>query len=95
MKNYPNGKIYKITNDFSDHVYIGSTCQPLAKRFYEHKKEARRGTKHTRHLFAFATEHGWDRFRITLLEHYPCDSRDELRQREEHHRSIHVGAVCT
>ena len=24
MKNYPNGKIYKITNDFSEHVYIGS-----------------------------------------------------------------------
>ncbi len=51
MKKYPNRKIYKITNDFSDHVYIGSTCQPLAKRFYEHKKEARRGAKHTLHLW--------------------------------------------
>jgi len=35
---YKNGKIYKIINDTSDMIYIGSTCDDLHKRFYAHKK---------------------------------------------------------
>ena len=26
---YSKGKIYKITNDYNDHVYIGATCDTL------------------------------------------------------------------
>ena len=88
MTRYQNGKIYEIRTDFSEQVYIGSTCLPLAKRFFNHKKEEREGGDTNRQLFLLAREHGWHRFRITLLEHYPCSSKDELRQREEHHRSL-------
>ena len=31
---YDNGKIYQITNNLNDMVYIGSTCLPLRKRWY-------------------------------------------------------------
>ena len=41
MTRYQNGKIYEIRTDFSEQVYIGSTCLPLAKRFFNHKKEER------------------------------------------------------
>ena len=33
---YNNGKIYQITNNLNDMVYIGSTCLPLRKRWYNH-----------------------------------------------------------
>ena len=36
---YQNGKIYQITNNIDDMVYIGSTCLPLRKRWYNHKNE--------------------------------------------------------
>jgi hypothetical protein len=29
---YDNGKIYQITNNLNDMVYIGSTCLPLPLR---------------------------------------------------------------
>jgi predicted GIY-YIG superfamily endonuclease len=34
---YKNGKIYCIRSHKSNDVYIGSTTQPLHKRFYHHK----------------------------------------------------------
>ena len=37
MACYENGKIYAIRNNVNDMVYIGSTCNPLHKRFYDHK----------------------------------------------------------
>ena len=88
MSRYQNGKIYQITNDFNDQIYIGSTCLPLAKRFFNHKKEEAKVGDTNRQLFLLAREHGWHRLRIILLEQYPCNSKDELRQREEHHRSL-------
>ena len=36
---YDNGKIYRITNNIDNMIYIGSTCLPLRKRLYCHKKE--------------------------------------------------------
>ena len=36
---YKNGKIYTIRCKNDDTlIYVGSTVQPLHKRFYEHKK---------------------------------------------------------
>ena len=39
MPNYKNGKIYKIVCDISTNVYVGSTIQPLNKRWCAHKKK--------------------------------------------------------
>jgi len=35
---YSKGKIYKITNDFNNDIYVGSSCDTLIKRFSYHKK---------------------------------------------------------
>ena len=35
---YQNGKIYKLVSDATDDVYYGSTCLPLSKRTYGHKR---------------------------------------------------------
>ena len=32
-RDFSQGKIYKITNDYNDDIYVGSTCDTLVKRF--------------------------------------------------------------
>lgn len=80
---YKNGKVYKIVNSVDDSIYIGSTCQPLAKRFYEHKK-ALKTFKYP--LYNHMELIGLDLFDIVLVEEYQCDNKDQLHAREEHWR---------
>eukprot|EP01045_Picozoa_sp_COSAG04_P041000 COSAG04_NODE_12246_length_662_cov_106.149201_1_plen_135_part_00 len=68
---YDNGKIYQITNNIDDMVYVGSTCLPLRKRLYNHKKEHHSGKGPNRRLFLHAKQHGWSEFNIILVELYP------------------------
>lgn len=73
---YSNAKIYKLQGD--DGVfYLGSTCNELRVRFSQHKKQL---TTSAHHHFS---EVGWDTCRIVLVEAYPCESRLQLRQRED------------
>ena len=67
---YTNGKIYQITNNLNDMIYIGSTCLPLRKRWYNHKNEMNYGKGSTRRLFQMAAQIGWDEMRIVLVESY-------------------------
>lgn len=84
MSNYKNGKIYKIVNDIDDEIYIGSTIQPLHVRFGGHKSDI--GKVNSSNISKKMTEETKKYFRIILIEDYPCDNRDQLRAREEHHR---------
>jgi predicted GIY-YIG superfamily endonuclease len=34
-------KIYKITNDYNDDIYIGSTCNTLVRRYSQHKTHSK------------------------------------------------------
>lgn len=79
---YQSGKIYKLVNDVDDMEYIGSTCNPLRKRLYGHKKDALRKDRFVyNHLNAI----GWDTVKIILIENYPSNSRSELTARERYH----------
>jgi hypothetical protein len=70
MRTFENGKIYKITNDFNDSIYIGSTCDTLDKRMIRHKTDRQ---KHpNRLLYKLMNEIGFSRFKIELLENFPC-----------------------
>ena len=72
---YDNGKIYRITNNIDNMIYIGSTCLPLRKRLYCHKKEQHSGKGQNRRLFLHAKKYDWKEFDIYLLEKFPCDTR--------------------
>ena len=67
---YNNGKIYQITNNLNDMIYIGSTCLPLRKRWYNHKNEMNCGKGSTWRLFQMAAQigcHGiWRNFSICV-----------------------------
>ena len=72
-QNFKNAKIYKITNDYNNDIYIGSTCNTLIKRFSHHNCIARKKECNNRALYKLMKEIGETRFRIELIENYPCD----------------------
>ncbi len=79
---FTNAKIYKISNDFNEDVYIGSSCNSLKKRFYFHKSASKVEGKNNTKLYNLINEIGFERFRIDLVEDYPCKDKYELTQRE-------------
>jgi len=81
-QNFSKGKIYKISNDFNDDIYVGSTCDTLTKRFSGHKSSMLDKTKNSTKLYTLMNNVGFDRFRIELIENFPCEDNYQLRQRE-------------
>jgi len=82
MMDYKNGKIYKLVNDVNDIIYIGSTTQPLYKRFDWHKRRSRNESGKKVKLYRAISEIGIDHFKIVLIEEYPCENRQQLFARE-------------
>jgi hypothetical protein len=84
MPDYQNGKIYCIT--FTDgRKYIGSTAVDLEKRFIGHKAEYNRykkGKLNKVSIFRIFDEIGTNGCTISLIEPYPCKTRQELNKRE-------------
>ena len=79
MPNFSNRKIYKITNDYNDDIYVGSTSDSLVKRFSAHKSLSQ---SKDFPLYNLINEIGFERFRIELIENFPCEDVYQLRQRE-------------
>ena len=86
VKVYARGKIYQIECHVTNRVYIGSTTKKyLEARLRDHEKG---------HAYFLAT--GRKRltshevlkngnYTLSMLEMYPCSSKDELLARERHH----------
>jgi hypothetical protein len=83
---YDNGKIYKLVCD-DEHYYIGSTILKLNLRFNSHKATSKREDATSR-VYKHINEIGWDKVKIELIEIYPCDSKKELTEREDHYIQI-------
>lgn len=84
MPDYQKGVIYGIRcHSKPNLLYIGSTIQPLYKRFHDHKNEYKRyknnkkKTKSTSHLII-----QYEDCYIELIEKYPCNDKNELHRRE-------------
>lgn len=82
MPDYSKAKIYKIVCNITGDVYIGSTCQSLAKRLGDHVSTYKR---HVR--FDIRSENSYKiikngSFNIILIEEYPCENKYQLEQRE-------------
>jgi hypothetical protein len=81
---YKNGQIYAIVNEEGKEVYIGSSCQPLYKRWYQHKQDSKRRSHFNvyKHIEECG---GFEKFRIILVEEYPCENKKQLERREGEH----------
>lgn len=75
MPDYSKSRIYKITSS-NGLPYIGSTIQQLSKRLASHR--AIRDCKSIIHLDS-------DDCQITLIELFPCESKEELLMRERYY----------
>jgi hypothetical protein len=80
---YNNGKIYTIRCRTDNNlIYVGSTIQPLHKRWHGHKMKFMNGGYNNRLLYNKMDEIGFDNFYIELYENYNCNSKEELNRRE-------------
>ena len=81
---YKNGKIYSIRSPHTDKVYIGSTTQPLFKRFSKHKwnyNSWKKGNSYEKKITSFDIFDYGDAY-IELIEEYPCENKMLLNKRE-------------
>ena len=85
MPDYAKAKVYKIVDNTSDKIYIGSTCEPtLARRLADHVQKYKRFVKEAHHFVtSFKVLESGD-YDIQLIENFPCNSKDELHAREGH-----------
>ena len=81
---YNNGKIYTIRcTDNNNLIYVGSTIQPLYKRWYEHKQKYNKGGKeYNKLLYIKMRELGVDKFYIELYENFKCENIEQLHKKE-------------
>jgi hypothetical protein len=82
MPNYQQGKIYTIRCRTDDTlIYVGSTIQPLSKRWGEHKVHSKQEKCKNRVIYT-TINNEWDNWYIELYELYPCNTKEELCKRE-------------
>ena len=82
MNKFENGKIYKITDNLSDMIYIGSTCETLKRRLKQHLahyKLFKAGKMNF--ITSFKILENAD-YKIELIKLYPCQTKQELNLEE-------------
>ena len=82
MVNYQNGVIYAIRSHQCDDIYIGSTCQPLHKRFHDHKKHYKYWLEGKTNYTSSYEIIKYNDCYIEEIEKYPCNDKQELHKRE-------------
>jgi hypothetical protein len=83
---FAKGKVYKVTSPKTDKIYIGSTISALSKRMGQHRERYRYYVAgEFNDLSVFRVLEVDPGAKIELIEAYPCNSSNELRQRERHH----------
>jgi len=82
MPDYSKGQIYTIRCRTDDtKIYVGSTIQPLYKRFHTHKNMS--NTEKCMNILLYKEVDGdWDDWYIELYEKCPCNDRNELEKKE-------------
>ena len=82
MVNFGTGKIYKLSSDVDDKFYVGSTTNPLFARKGGHVLTSAKHPDYPH--YAHFNNIGWKNVKISLIEDYPCTSKEELLAREKH-----------
>ena len=85
---FKNGKNHRIVSDDDSKTDYGSTTLPLSYRMSKHKaywKIYKNGKGNFLSVFEIFDEFGFEKIRIELVELYPCNSKQELKQRERHY----------
>lgn len=89
MPNYQLGKIYRIEQKVGGgECYVGSTTKKyLAQRWNDHKQQYKQwqaGKIRKISSFDLFDKYDAENCQIILIENHPCNTKDELRMREDH-----------
>jgi hypothetical protein len=80
---YHKSKIYTIRSYQTDKYYIGSTCDALHKRLYNHRRNYKNYLNDNFSFFVTSFDIiKYEDSYIELLEDYKCENRNELFKRE-------------
>ena len=79
---YENGRIYTIRSHMTDKYYIGSSCLPLHKRFYKHKRDYNKWLEDKKNYITSFEILKYDDVYRELLEEFKCNNKMELLKRE-------------
>ncbi len=82
---YKNGKIYTIRYKNDDSlIYVGSTVQPLFKRWFEHKRREKneKSKEYNYFLYQKMRETNIEDWYIELYEEFSCENKEQLNKRE-------------
>lgn len=79
------GSVYKIINNISNEIYIGSTLKTLSQRFAKHKYtyNEMKNNKKRRVLHLLFDKHGINNFQIILIKTYEIVDRKHLTMYEQ------------
>ena len=75
------GRVYKISNDIDDLLYVGSTTTALSKRMWKHRDNTKLGKQSC--IYKHMREIGVEHFKIVLLEMHENITKEELRAIED------------
>ena len=78
---YNNSKIYKLVDQVNGYFYIGSTCNPLSKRLYNHKNVAK--IESERKVYKYFNQIGWENVKIVLVEEHYLENKEQLTREED------------
>ena len=83
MNKYHNSKIYKLTDNTNQNIYIGSTIQSLQQRLQGHRSSA----KSCKDGYGCGSKQIIDNgnYKIELLEEFSCENKKELCIKEQHY----------
>lgn len=70
-------KIYKITNNINDKVYVGKTILSLEERFNQHIKDSVKERCEKRPLYSAMNKYGYNHFSISLIEECPVEESNQ------------------
>lgn len=76
---YPDAQIYCLFC-IDDYYYIGSTTTDIKYRLRDHKASSI--TDCERFVYKHINTIGWENVTIMCIEKFPCNTREELRQKE-------------
>ena len=80
-----HGRVYKIECECCNQIYVGSTTSEIRKRMSAHRMCSVRGMSR---LYRHMREVGVDKFRISEITDFFCESVREVRLVEQHHMDL-------
>jgi hypothetical protein len=83
-------KIYKLTSNHTDKIYIGSTTERLlCMRLAKHRNNYKRALLNLTGMSTASKLLELGDVKIELIEYFPCQQSIELRNRERHYIELH------